>query len=86
MSKRLNMSKTITLRINEENYRLFKMMAERDNRPISNYIETAARRFVENDFLVDEFEMAEIKNNTELNKSIKRALSDVKKGKGKLVG
>ena len=80
------MSKTITMRINEESYKLFKMMADRDNRPISNYIETAAKRYIENNFLVDEFEMAEIRDNTEMNKSIKRALYDVKKGKGKIVG
>jgi uncharacterized protein (DUF1778 family) len=79
------MSKTITLRISDDNYKTFKKLADRDNRPISNFIVTAAKRFIENNLFVDEFEMEEIRNNTELNKSLKRALSDVKKGRGHLV-
>lgn len=80
------MAKTITLKLSEENYRIFSELAEKDNRPLSNFIETAVKRFVERDNLVDEFEMSEIKKNTELNKSIKRGLSDSKLKKGRLVG
>jgi len=36
------MSKTITLRLDEKVYKRFKGMASHDNRPISNFIETAA--------------------------------------------
>jgi len=79
------MSKTVTLRLSDEKYKIYKKLAERDNRPISNFIETAVKKFVEENVFVDEFEMEEIRNNTELNKSIKRGISDMKSKKGKLV-
>ncbi len=79
------MSKTITLRLSEENYNKYKKLADRDNRPISNFIETAVKRFIEHNIEVDEFEMEEIRNNAELNKSLKRGLSDMKSKKGRLV-
>ena len=79
------MYKTITLRLSDENYNKYKRLAERDNRPISNFIETAVKRFIEDNIYVDEFEMEEIRNNAELNKSLKRGLSDMKSKKGRLV-
>lgn len=79
------MSKTVTLRLSDENYEKFKRLADSDNRPISNFIETAVKRFIENNVLVDEFEMEEIRNNVELNKSLKRGLSDMKSKKGQFV-
>ena len=79
------MSKTITLRLSDEKYKIYKKLAERDNRPISNFIETAVKKFVEENVFVDEFEMEEIRNNSELNKSLKRGLSDMKSKKGNLV-
>ncbi len=79
------MSKTITLRLSDENYNVFRKLADRDNRPISNFIETAVKRFIEHNIYVDEFEMEEIRNNTELNKSLKRGLADMKLRKGRLV-
>jgi predicted transcriptional regulator len=84
-SLRLFMSKTITLRLSEENYKVFRKLADRDNRPISNFIETAVKRFIEHNVFVDEFEMEEIRNNTELNKSLKRGLADMKSKKGRFV-
>jgi predicted DNA-binding protein len=77
------MSKTITLRLNEENYKVFRKLADRDNRPISNFIETAVNRFIEHNVFVDEFEMEEIRSNSELNKSLKRGLVDMKSKKGR---
>lgn len=79
------MSKTITLRLSDEKYRIYKMLAERDNRPISNFIDTAVNKFIEMNELVDEFEMEEIRNNIELNKSIKQGLKDMKNKKGRFV-
>jgi predicted DNA-binding protein len=79
------MSKTITLRLSEESYKKYKSLADRDNRPISNFIETAVKRFIEHNIYVDEFEMEEINNNVELNKSLKKGLSDMKSKKGRFV-
>ncbi len=78
------MSKTITLRLDEKVYRRFRTLAERDNRPISNFIETAALRFIESEQFVDEFEMEEIRNNAALNRSLKRGLKDAAAGRGRL--
>lgn len=72
------MSKTITIRLDDEKYELFKKFAEMDNRAISNFIETAASRYIEQISYADEFEMAEINANEELQKSLKSGRDDVK--------
>ena len=79
------MSKTITLRLDDKVYQRFKGIATQDNRPISNFIETAALRFIEEHEYVDEFEMAEIKENASLNRSIKSGLRDVRSKRGRFV-
>ena len=76
------MSTTVTLRLDEKVYRKFRGMAENDNRPLSNFIETAVLRFLEDHEHVDEYEMAEIKDNASLNQSIKRGLNDAKARRG----
>jgi len=76
------MSKTITLRLDDKVYQRFKGIATQDNRPISNFIETAALRFVEEHEYIDEFEMAEIRGNASLNKSIRSGLRDAKTKRG----
>jgi len=79
------MSKTITLRLSDEKYKMYKLIAERDNRPISNFIDTAVNKFIEMNELVDEFEMEEIQNNVELIKSLEQGLKDIKNKKGRFV-
>ncbi len=79
------MSRTVTLRLNDDIYNLFRSLAESDNRPLSNFIETAACRFIENNEFADEFEMKEIDNNVLLNKSIKRGALDAKAKRGRFV-
>ncbi len=77
------MTKTITLRLNEERYLRFRQLAEEDNRPISNFIETAVLRYIEDQGYVDEFEMSEIRSNEELSNSLLRGLKDAENRKGK---
>ena len=79
------MSRTVTLRLPDETYRRFRTLAERENRPLSNFIETAALRYVEAEQFVDEFEMDEIQSNAELNRSLKRGVKDAKAGRGRFV-
>ena len=79
------MSKTVTLRLNDSVYNRFRSLAENDNRPLSNFIETAALRFIEEHEYVDEFEMAEIRGNVSLNRSIKNGLRDAKAKRGSFV-
>ncbi len=79
------MSKTVTLRLNENIYDLFRAMAESDNRTLSNFIETSALRYIEQHEYVDDYEMDEIRENQQLNRSLKRAIKDMKSQKGKFV-
>lgn len=79
------MSRIVTLRLPDETYRQFRTLAERENRPLSNFIETAVLRYVEREQLIDEFEMEEIRGNEELNRSLKRGMKDAKAGRGRFV-
>ncbi|MBT4483775.1 MAG: CopG family transcriptional regulator [Candidatus Latescibacteria bacterium] len=79
------MSKTVTIRLNNNIYEMFKNLAEGDNRTLSNFIETSVLRSIENSVYIDEYEMAEIYNNKSLNQSIKRGLQDAKLKKGRFV-
>ena len=81
--RRIIMSQTVTLRLEDSVYQKFKGLATHDNRPLSNYIQTAALRFVEEHEVVDEFEMAEIKGNASLNRSLKSGLRDAKAKRGR---
>jgi len=77
------MSKTVTLRLDDKVHSKFRRLAKQDNRPLSNFIETAALRFIESEQFVDEFEMAEIRANKGLNASIKRGFRDAKAKRGR---
>ena len=79
------MSQTVTLRLEDSVYQKFKGLATHDNRPLSNYIQTAALRFIEEHEFVDEFEMAEISNNASLNRSLKNDLRDANVKRGRFV-
>ena len=77
------MSQTVTLRLDDAVYEKFKGLAVHDNRPLSNFIQTAALRFVEEHELVDEYEMTEIRENASLNRSIRSGLGDAKAKRGR---
>ena len=79
------MPKTVTLRIDDNEYRTFKKFAEVENRTLSNFIETATLKYIQENELVDEYEMDEIRSNTQLNQSLKRGLRDAAKRKGRFV-
>ncbi len=79
------MSKTVTLRLEDDMYEKIKKHALEDNRAISNYIETATLRYMENADYVDEFEMTEILNSKELIKSLKEGSEDARNRKGRFV-
>lgn len=79
------MPKTVTLRLKDDIYNLFNKLADQENRPLSNFIETAVLRFIQETEFVDEFEMNEIKSNKSLNQSMKRAHANVQAKKGRFV-
>jgi len=77
------MSQTVTLRLDDAVYEKFKGLAVHDNRPLSNFIQTAALRFVEEHELVDEYEMTEIRENETLNRNLRSGLRDAKAKRGR---
>ncbi len=80
-----HMSKTVTLRLPDDVHTKLRTLAERDHRTLSNFIETATLRYVEQSQFVDEFEMEELQQNTELNKSLKRGHQEMKTYKGRFI-
>ena len=54
---------TVTLWLPDEKYQQLRTLAERENRPLSNFIETATLRDIETEQSVGEFEMEEIRVN-----------------------
>lgn len=78
------MSKTITICLEDEKYELFKKFAKMDNRDIANFIETATSRYIEEIKYTDEFEIAEINANEDLQKSLQQARLDVKNNRKRL--
>ena len=79
------MSKTVTLRIGENLYEKIKEYANSENRTLSNFIETATLKYIEEVELVEEYEMKEIVTNTELLKRLKKGSKDSKQKRGRFV-
>ena len=79
------MAKTITLRLDDTTYQLFHDFAELDNRSISNMIETAAKRYLENSPLTSLKETEDIKTSKKLVNKLKRGSLAAKQRKGRFV-
>ncbi len=77
------MSKTITVRVDDSVYNIFKMAAEGQKRTISNYIEYATLNYTVNEVVVDDYEMEEILS---FEKDLKKGLQDVSAGRYKVIG
>ena len=80
------MPKVVTLRLTDDLYHLFSHYAKDDNRTLSNFIETAAKKYIEQNIeYADEYEMKEITDNAGLNESLKHGYKDAKNKKGQFV-
>ncbi|UCH96331.1 MAG: CopG family transcriptional regulator [Candidatus Aminicenantes bacterium] len=79
------MAKTVTLTLDDMLYEKFKQYASINNRSLSNFFKTAAVQYIENKNLVDDFEMEEIRNNTELRERIRSGKQDAANRKGRFV-
>ena len=77
------MAKTITIRLDEATYDIFKLAAEGQKRTISNYLEYAALNYTLNETVVDDLEMEEILG---FEKDIKKGLSDILAGRYRIIG
>jgi len=77
------MAKTITMRVDDNVYKTLKRAAEGDRRTISNFIENAAINYIFANNTVDDNEMHEILS---FEKDLKKGLTDIKKGRYKIIG
>jgi len=76
------MAKTVTVRVDDDIYNIFKKAADGQRRTISNYIEYATLNYTINESVVDDEEMNEIlAYSTDIEKGIK----DISAGRYKII-
>jgi hypothetical protein len=79
------LSKTITLRLSDEHYEVFKKYAQMDNRKISNAIETLALKQLERVRSIDEQEMKAVLADKDLVARIRAGAKQAKERRGRFV-
>jgi predicted transcriptional regulator len=67
-------SKTVTLRLDDRMHKKLRTLAERAHRTFSSFIEPATLPYIEQSQFMDEFEMDELLKNDELAKSLKKPI------------
>lgn len=77
------MAETITVRIDDSTYNIFKLAADGQKRTISNYLEYATLNYTMNETIVDDIEMNEI---LKYEKDIRKGLSDISAGRYRIIG
>lgn len=80
------MSKTITIRIDDETYNLIKTAADGERRSISNFIEYATMTFLTEESFVSDNEMDEILKNKKLLRNLQQGRKEIEEGKYRIVG
>lgn len=80
------MQKTITMRINDDVYEMFKKAAHGSRRTISNFLEYATLSFLSQDTYVSDHEMKEILKDNELIESLKQGEKEIRSRRFKIVG
>jgi len=79
------MSKTVTLRLDDETYELFRAAASAQNRPLSNMIETAALARIREEQFVDDHEMADIRADKKLQARLRKGSKAAARREGRFV-
>ena len=79
------MSKVITLRLSEQEYKKIQAAAEIEHRPISNFITNRVLKDIEESYYVDPIEMAQINSDEKLLAKLESGHKDAKDRKGKFV-
>lgn len=79
------MSKTITLRLSDEEYEIYSHAARAVKRPVSNLINYLAQKQLEEDFFADQIEMDEILGNSRLVSGLTQGSNDARKMRGSFV-
>ena len=80
------MAKTITMRVDDDTYRLIKAAADGERRSISNFIEYATISFLAEESFVNDDEMDEILKDETLLNNLRQGRKEIKEGKYKIVG
>lgn len=70
--------KTLTMRVDDSIYEMIKLAADGQKRNISNFIEFATLQYLSSSQYVDNNEMNEIMNDTELVNNLKNGFNDLK--------
>ena len=76
------MAKTVTVRVDDEIYKIFKKAADGQRRTISNYIEYATLNYTINESVVDDEEMNEILAGSI---NIERGIEDISSGRYRII-
>jgi uncharacterized protein (DUF1778 family) len=80
------MSRMVTLRLTDDDWRELREAASAENRPLSNMIKTAALQRIREERFVDDAEMAEITGNERLLARMKKGSRQARQRKGRFVG
>jgi predicted transcriptional regulator len=83
--RKITMPKTITIRLDDSVYDIFKKAANGERRTISNFVEFATLAYVTNELHVSDQEMNDILSDSALVKSLRKGLKDIKNGKYRFV-
>ncbi len=76
------MAKTVTVRVDDDIYNIFKKAADSQRRTISNYIEYATLNYTINESVVDDEEMNEI---LACSTDIEKGIKDISAGRYKII-
>jgi hypothetical protein len=79
------MAKTVTLRIDDDVYQLFKKASQGARRTISNFLEYATLSYLTQETYATDAEMKEITQDRELMKSLRQGEKDIKEGRYRIV-
>jgi predicted transcriptional regulator len=71
------MSKTITIRLDDDTYRMIKSAADGQMRSISNFVEYATVSYLTEEAFVSDEEMDQITTDADLVKTLKKARTDI---------
>jgi predicted transcriptional regulator len=79
------MSKTVTIRLSDGDYKAISCVAKHERRPISNFITHRVMEAIADMNTVDDAEMKEIFSDEKVMKSIERGSKQFVQGKGRFV-
>lgn len=79
------MSKTVTIRLSDQDYKAISSVAKHERRPISNFITHRVMQAIADMNTVEDTEMKEILSDEKVVKSLKGGRKQYMRGKGRFV-